>query len=51
MDGNATAAGVILTRHPEMLERAFAVAAPYMPKAAESKGLTIPASAPSGRGA
>ena len=33
------AAGVILTRHPEMLERAFAVAAPYMPKAVESKGL------------
>jgi len=33
------AAGVILTRHPEMLERAFAVAAPYMPKAAESTGL------------
>ena len=33
------AAGVILTCHPEMLERAFAVAAPYMPKAAESKGL------------
>jgi glutamate/tyrosine decarboxylase-like PLP-dependent enzyme len=33
------AAGVILTRHPAMLERAFAVAAPYMPKAAESKGL------------
>jgi glutamate/tyrosine decarboxylase-like PLP-dependent enzyme len=33
------ASGVILTRHPEMLERAFAVAAPYMPKAAESKGL------------
>jgi glutamate/tyrosine decarboxylase-like PLP-dependent enzyme len=33
------AAGVILTRHPEMLERAFAVAAPYMPKAAEAKGL------------
>jgi aromatic-L-amino-acid decarboxylase len=33
------AAGVILTRHPEMLERAFAVAAPYMPKAAESKAL------------
>src|SRR5579864_654793 len=32
------AAGVILTRHPEMLERAFAVAAPYMPKAAEAKG-------------
>src|ERR1700733_6802324 len=33
------AAGVILTRHPEMLEPAFAVAAPYMPKAAEAKGL------------
>ena len=33
------AAGVILTRHPDMLERAFAVAAPYMPKAAESKAL------------
>jgi glutamate/tyrosine decarboxylase-like PLP-dependent enzyme len=33
------ASGVILTRHPEMLERAFAVAAPYMPKAAESKGI------------
>ena len=33
------AAGVILTRHPEMLERAFAVAAPYMPKAVESKGV------------
>ena len=33
------AAGVVLTRHPEMLERAFAVAAPYMPKAAESKGV------------
>ena len=33
------AAGVILTRHPEMLERAFAVAAPYMPKAAEAKGI------------
>ncbi|MGA9968481.1 MAG: pyridoxal-dependent decarboxylase [Terriglobales bacterium] len=33
------AAGVILTCHPEMLERAFAVAAPYMPKASESKGL------------
>jgi aromatic-L-amino-acid decarboxylase len=33
------AAGVVLTRHPEMLERAFAVAAPYMPNAAESKGL------------
>src|ERR1700704_1733020 len=28
------AAGVILTRHPEILERAFAVYAPYMPKAA-----------------
>jgi len=28
------AAGVILTRHPEILERAFSVAAPYMPKAA-----------------
>lgn len=33
------AVGVILTRHPEMLERAFAVAAPYMPKAAEAKGV------------
>ncbi len=33
------AAGVLLTRHPEMLERAFAVAAPYMPKAAEAKGV------------
>jgi glutamate/tyrosine decarboxylase-like PLP-dependent enzyme len=33
------AAGVILTRHPEMLERAFAVAAPYMPTAAEAKGV------------
>ena len=33
------AAGVILTRHPEMLERAFAVSAPYMPKAAEAKGI------------
>ena len=32
------AAGVILTRHPEILERAFAVSAPYMPKAAEAKG-------------
>jgi glutamate/tyrosine decarboxylase-like PLP-dependent enzyme len=32
------AAGVILTRHPEMLEQAFAVAAPYMPKATESRG-------------
>ena len=28
------AAGVILTCHPEVLERAFAVSAPYMPKAA-----------------
>src|SRR5882757_5553505 len=28
------AAGVILTRHPEILERAFAVYAAYMPKAA-----------------
>jgi len=28
------AAGAILTRHPEILERAFAVYAPYMPKAA-----------------
>ena len=28
------AAGVILTNHPEILERAFSVAAPYMPKAA-----------------
>jgi glutamate/tyrosine decarboxylase-like PLP-dependent enzyme len=27
------AAGVILTSHPEMLQRAFSVAAPYMPKA------------------
>jgi aromatic-L-amino-acid/L-tryptophan decarboxylase len=33
------AAGVILTRHPEMLERVFAVAAPYMPKATEAKGI------------
>jgi glutamate/tyrosine decarboxylase-like PLP-dependent enzyme len=33
------AAGVVLTCHPEMLERTFAVAAPYMPKAAESNGL------------
>jgi len=31
------AAGVILTCHPETLERAFAVAAPYMPKAAGAK--------------
>ena len=28
------AAGVILTSHPEILERAFSVAAPYMPRAA-----------------
>jgi aromatic-L-amino-acid/L-tryptophan decarboxylase len=28
------AAGMILTRHPEALERVFAVASPYMPKAA-----------------
>ena len=28
------AAGIILTRHPQVLERAFSVAAPYMPKAA-----------------
>ena len=28
------AAGVILTSHPRVLERAFSVAAPYMPKAA-----------------
>lgn len=31
------AAGVILTSHPEILERAFSVAAPYMPKAAGAK--------------
>jgi aromatic-L-amino-acid/L-tryptophan decarboxylase len=30
------AAGVILTRHPQMLERAFSVSAPYMPKASEA---------------
>jgi aromatic-L-amino-acid decarboxylase len=30
-------AGVILTSHPETLERAFSVAAPYMPKAAGAK--------------
>ena len=30
------AAGVILTRHPEILERTFSVAAPYMPKAADA---------------
>jgi len=45
------AAGVILTRHPEMLERAFAVAAPYMPKAAEAKGIDNSASACNGRDA
>jgi glutamate/tyrosine decarboxylase-like PLP-dependent enzyme len=28
------AAGVILTRHPQALEKAFSVASPYMPKAA-----------------
>jgi aromatic-L-amino-acid decarboxylase len=28
------AAGVILTRHPKVLEQAFSVASPYMPKAA-----------------
>jgi glutamate/tyrosine decarboxylase-like PLP-dependent enzyme len=33
------AAGVILTRHAEILERAFAVYAPYMPKA---KGAMLP---------
>ena len=31
------AAGVILTSHPEVLERAFSVAAPYMPRAAGAK--------------
>lgn len=31
------AAGVILTSHPEVLERAFAVSAAYMPKAAGAK--------------
>jgi aromatic-L-amino-acid/L-tryptophan decarboxylase len=31
------AAGVILTRHPKMLEQAFSVAAPYMPKAAGAR--------------
>jgi glutamate/tyrosine decarboxylase-like PLP-dependent enzyme len=31
------AAGVILTSHPAILERAFAVAAPYMPKAAGAR--------------
>jgi aromatic-L-amino-acid decarboxylase len=33
------AAGVILTSHPKILERAFSVAAPYMPKAA---GVQLP---------
>ena len=33
------AAGVILTRHPKILERAFSVAAAYMPKAS---GATLP---------
>ena len=33
------AAGIILTRRPEILERAFAVYAPYMPKA---KGAVLP---------
>ena len=33
------AAGVILTCHPEVLERAFSVAAPYMPK---DSGATLP---------
>ena len=45
------AAGVILTRHPEMLERAFAVAAPLCPKQGKPKESTIPASARSGRAA
>jgi len=31
------AAGVILTSHPETLEQAFSVAAPYMPKASGAK--------------
>ena len=30
------AAGIILTRHPSMLERTFSVASPYMPKAERS---------------
>jgi glutamate/tyrosine decarboxylase-like PLP-dependent enzyme len=30
------AAGVILTRHPAMLERTFSVASPYMPRAARA---------------
>jgi glutamate/tyrosine decarboxylase-like PLP-dependent enzyme len=33
------AAGAILTRHPEVLQMAFSVASPYMPKAA---GATLP---------
>jgi glutamate/tyrosine decarboxylase-like PLP-dependent enzyme len=33
------AAGVILTSHPKVLQKAFSVAAPYMPKAA---GATLP---------
>src|SRR5207244_4010637 len=36
---NSGTAGVILTCHPEILHRAFSVAAPYMPKAA---GATLP---------
>jgi glutamate/tyrosine decarboxylase-like PLP-dependent enzyme len=31
------AAGIVLTCHPEVLERAFSVAAPYMPKAEKAK--------------
>ena len=31
------AAGIVLTCHPQVLERTFAVAAPYMPKAAGAK--------------
>ena len=31
------AAGVVLTRHPKILETAFSVAAPYMPKAAGAR--------------
>ena len=31
------AAGIILTRHPDAMERAFSVAAPYMPKAPGAK--------------
>ena len=31
------AAGVILTRHPKVLEQAFSVASPYMPKAAGAR--------------